>query len=64
MSKLNGDKARTGSLKKRRTQRRMRSRELAASVTVKAEAKPEVKAEPEKTACISFSKSPRSRSHS
>jgi hypothetical protein len=54
MSQLNGDKARTGSLKKRRTQRRMRSRELAASVKVKAEAKTEVGAEaktvPEKTA--------------
>jgi hypothetical protein len=38
MSARNGDKARTDRLKKRRTQRRMRSRELAASVPVKAEA--------------------------
>lgn len=54
MSARNGDKARTDRLKKRRTQRRMRSRELAASVPVKAEARPAAKTEaepvPEKTA--------------
>jgi len=54
MSERNGDKARTGRLKKRRTQRRMRTRELAASVPVKAEVKTATEAEaktvPEKTA--------------
>ena len=50
MSERNGDKARSGSLKKRRSQRRMRSRELAASVQVKPEAKVEVKPATEKTA--------------
>ena len=50
MSARNGDKARTDSLKKRRTQRRMKFRELAASVKVKAEAKTEATPAPEKTA--------------
>jgi len=50
MSERNGDKARSGSLKKRRTQRRMRTRELAASVPAKAETKTEEKPVPEKTA--------------
>jgi DNA-binding XRE family transcriptional regulator len=54
MSARNGDKARTDRLKKRRTQRRMRTRELAASVPVKAESTAAVETEakpvPEKTA--------------
>jgi hypothetical protein len=50
MSSRNGDKARTDRLKKRRTQRRMRTRELAATVQVKAEAKTEEKPVAEKTA--------------
>ncbi len=54
MSERNGDKARSGRQKKRRTQRRMRSRELAATVPAKTETRPgtgaESKSGPEKTA--------------
>jgi hypothetical protein len=38
MSQRNGDKARHDSLKKRRTQRRMKSRELAKTLKAQAQA--------------------------